>query len=248
MTEKERPRPPLRRPKLDLGPKRRLSAARRTEPSRERALAGHSWLWRCERGWAWAPNQVWGDGSRERRVEDARRDTRGKRGYDGCGARAPPLRCPKLDLGAMPNAVRSVEGPEWLAGRRLQGISVRRAADNRRLGPKTSLGRRILGTTGGGRSARYPRRSAGMTDLRGAGVTEGGAPRLFVAPNLILGPIPNAVRSARGPGCPANARLQGISVRRAADYRRLGPKSSLGRRILGTAGGGRSAAGAGPSA
>ena len=34
---------------------------------------------------AWAPNQVWGDGSREQRVEDARRDTRGKRGYDGGG-------------------------------------------------------------------------------------------------------------------------------------------------------------------
>ena len=51
----------------------------------ERALVGHSSPRCCERGWVWAPNQVWGDGSWERRVEGARRDTRGKRGYDGRG-------------------------------------------------------------------------------------------------------------------------------------------------------------------
>ena len=71
MTEKGA-RPPVRRPKLDLGAKRRWSAARGTGVSCERALAGHSGLWCCERGWAWAPNQVWGDGSWGRALETDR--------------------------------------------------------------------------------------------------------------------------------------------------------------------------------
>ena len=44
-------------------------------------------------------------------------------------------------------------------------------------------------------------------------------------------PKPNAVRSTSVSELPANARSQGGSVRRAAGNRRMGPKSSLGRRI-----------------
>ena len=58
-----------------------------------------------------------------------------------------------------------------------------------------------------------------------------------VAPNLIWGPNPTPF-AARGSEVTCWQRLQGIPVRRAADYRRLGPRSSLGRRTLGRAFGG----------
>ena len=55
-------RPPVRRPKLDLGPIRRSSAARRTEmPRKRRWRATPPSALRTALGWA--PNQVWGDGS-----------------------------------------------------------------------------------------------------------------------------------------------------------------------------------------
>ena len=52
----------IRRPKLDLGPIRRWSVTQRTEPPCKRRWQGDSVPRRCERGWVWAPNQVWGDG------------------------------------------------------------------------------------------------------------------------------------------------------------------------------------------
>ena len=74
------------------GPIRWSATAQCIEPPCERALVGSSERRRCEWGWVWAPNQVWGDGSwgasgRGRGGVGccARRDTRGKRGYDGIG-------------------------------------------------------------------------------------------------------------------------------------------------------------------
>ena len=52
----------IRRPKLDLGPIRRPLAARRTGVLCERRQRATPYPPRCERGWVWAPNQVWGDG------------------------------------------------------------------------------------------------------------------------------------------------------------------------------------------
>ena len=94
-----KPRARIRRPKLDLGPNRRSSAGQRTEMS-------------CKRGWRATPDprtasgvgfgpQIKfgatdsgaGVGGRSGRLERWRRDTRGKRGYDGVGARVWRRQC-----------------------------------------------------------------------------------------------------------------------------------------------------------
>ena len=148
-----------------------------------------------------------------------------RRGYDGSGARVsrrdqhqaprPWIRRPKLDLGPKPNPVRSAGAPSG------PPTPVRRAA-------------RYVWSA----SVEIPAASAGMTVVGAQASRQAqhqAPPRLdtrapgSVAPNLIWGPNPTPfaapeVRTAR------QRRWQDRSVPRPANNRRMGPKSSLGRR------------------
>ena len=133
-------------------------------------------------------------------------------------------RRPKLDLGPIPNVVRSAIARIALQPRSRDG-SVRCAANYRRMGPKSSLGRRILGARVGAALVEIPAAERGYDGSGGAGMTVvgawGGGVGVAVEPAL----------GRRRRSC--QRRLRGGSGRCAADQRRMGPKSSLGRRILG---------------
>ena len=135
---------------------------------------------------------------------------------------APPVRRSRLDLEPIPNVVRSARPPSHpptlFAGR-----SGPRPADHRRLGPRSSLGRRGLSSV-----IPAPERESARRRRR--------IPPPPLSPpvrrsRLDLEPIPNVVRSAQPPSHPPTL-FAGRSGPRPANHRRLGPRPSLGRRGL----------------
>ncbi len=148
---------------------------------------------------------------------------------------APPFRRSRLDLGPKPNPLRRTEAPSSrptpFAGTPWPGL-----AHGRRMGPRSSLGRRRGGRDrGAGRLRRvipappiprpYPRPSSPATPAPHS-VIPAPPPR---RPRLDLGPKPNPLRRTEAPSSRPTP-FAGTPWPGLAHERRMGPRSSLGRR------------------
>ena len=172
--------PRIRRPKLNLepapgpnrGPKRRPSAARRTGVPCERALAGHSGLWHCDRRWVWAQIKF-----------GATEGCGHEEGWGWFEAWVPRTsRYPRRSAGMTEKGSAGMTGEGTRRG--LEAVWGTSAANGVGYGPQIKFGATEgRGHEGGWgwfeawvpRTSRYPRRSAGMTEKRSAGMTGEGS-------------------------------------------------------------------------